>query len=99
MHNNYTYFKNICLYEVLLTMYLKMHYQLFLFTLLFFVAGLIHRFSGDKSNANFFKILGSDDTSLLIGARNIVYNLALPSLEENVDQVRYHFFISFNVSN
>ena len=74
------------------------NYPFFLHTLLSFIAGLIRRFSGDKSNANFFKILGSDDTSLLIGARNIVYNLALPSLEENVDQVRYHFCSSFSDS-
>ena len=59
-----------------------------LLTLLIFIAGLIRRFSRDKSNANFFKILGHDDTSLLIGARNIVYNLSLPSLEENIEQVR-----------
>ena len=58
---------------------------------LVFILGLIHRFSGDKSNANFFKILGSDDTSLLIGARNVVYNISLPSLKENIDQVRYCF--------
>ena len=55
---------------------------------LVFLLGMIHRFSGDKSNANFFKILGSDETSLLIGARNVVYNISLPSLKENIDQVR-----------
>ena len=58
---------------------------------MFLIIGLIHRFSGDKSNANFFKILGSDETSLLIGARNVVYNISLPSLKENIDQVRYCF--------
>ena len=58
-----------------------------------FVSGFIRRFSGDKSNANFFKILGSDEKSLLIGARNVVYNVSLPTLKENIDQVRY-FFVS-----
>ena len=56
-----------------------------------FISGSIRRFSGDKSNANFFKILGNDEKSLLIGARNVVYNVSLPSLEENIDQVRYFF--------
>ena len=56
-----------------------------------FISGFIRRFPGDKSNANFFKILGSDEKSLLIGARNVVYNVSLPSLEENIDQVRYFF--------
>ena len=64
---------------------------------LLFVSGFIRRFSGDKSNANFFKILGNDEKSLLIGARNVVYNVSLPNLEENIDQVRYFFDSLLNI--
>ena len=75
--------------RIMLTIMFKYIHDDIQINFLLFVSGFIRRFSGDKSNANFFKILGSDEKSLLIGARNVVYNVSLPSLEENIDQVRY----------
>ena len=36
---------------------------------------------------SFIKLLRKDGQSLLIGARNVIYNISLPSLQENVEQV------------
>ena len=49
----------------------------------------IKRFLGNHTHTDYFKLLRKDGNSLLIGARNIVYNLTLPSLQENIDQVRF----------
>lgn len=48
----------------------------------------IRRFLGNQTHKDYFKLLRKDGNSLLIGARNIVYNLSLPTLDENVEQVR-----------
>ena len=56
----------------------------------FGLPGLIKRFYGNRTERDYFKLLdvGEDgESSVLIGARNIVYNLSLPDLEENVNQV------------
>ena len=51
------------------------------------ISGFIRRFKNDEMHGNFFKLLGSDETSILVGARNVVYNITLPSLKENINQV------------
>ena len=51
------------------------------------ISGFIRRFKNDEMHGNFFKLLGSDETSILVGARNVVYNITLPSLKENIHQV------------
>ena len=45
-------------------------------------------FLGNQTHKDHFKLLRSDGVSLLIGARNVVYNLSLADLSENIDQVR-----------
>jgi len=47
---------------------------------------VIRRFLGNHTHTDYFKLLRKDGNSLLIGARNIVYNISLPTLEENIDQ-------------
>ena len=44
-------------------------------------------FYGNSSDKNHFKFLQEDDSSVLIGARNVIYNLSLPGLEEFEEQV------------
>ncbi len=44
-------------------------------------------FLGNVTHRDHFKLLQSDGVSLLIGARNVVYNLSLSRLEENRQQV------------
>ena len=44
-------------------------------------------FLGNQTHNDHFKLLQSDGVSLLIGARNVVYNLSLARLEENVESV------------
>lgn len=46
-------------------------------------AGDVHRFSGNTTHSDHFKLLEVDGDSLLVGARNIVYNISLGTLEEN----------------
>jgi len=46
----------------------------------------IETFLGNQTHRDHFKLLRSDGVSLLIGARNVVYNLSLADLKENVDQ-------------
>uniref|UniRef100_T1JEM8 Semaphorin-1A n=1 Tax=Strigamia maritima TaxID=126957 RepID=T1JEM8_STRMM len=43
----------------------------------------VKRFYGNKSHFDFFKLLERDGESLLVGARNIVYNVSLHNLTEN----------------
>ena len=51
-------------------------------------AGSAEKFLGNQTHKDYFKLLSTDGTSLLIGARNVVYNLSLPYLDENPEQVR-----------
>ena len=44
-------------------------------------------FHGNSSHTDHFKLLREDGTSVLVGARNIIYNLSLPALLEYTDQV------------
>ena len=57
---------------------------------LFFVSfpDSAYRFFGNHTHTDYFKLLRKDGQSLLIGARNVIYNISLPYLEENVEQVR-----------
>lgn len=43
----------------------------------------IQKFIGNSSHSDHFKLLESDGNVLLVGARNIVYNLSLSDLQEN----------------
>lgn len=43
-------------------------------------------FPGNKSETDYFRLLQRDGDSLLIGARNIVYNISVLNLEENFSQ-------------
>ena len=52
-----------------------------------FISGLVDQFLGNQTHTDHFKLLKKDGSSLLIGARNVVYNLTLPSLSENTEQV------------
>jgi len=45
----------------------------------------VHTFSGNHTHSDHFKLLREDGNSLLIGARNVIYNLSLSNLEENLD--------------
>ena len=68
-----------------------LHYLCFKVPVFSLITGTIRRFLGNHTHVDYFKLLSKDGNSLLIGARNIVYNLSLPSLEENVDQVYQAF--------
>ncbi len=50
-------------------------------------SGSVHRFLGNTTHKDFFKLLRQDGSSLLIGARNVVYNISLDDLSENEEQV------------
>ena len=54
----------------------------------FFHADTVQSFVGNHTHNDHFKLLQSDGDSLLIGARNVVYNLSIADLEENREQVR-----------
>lgn len=43
----------------------------------------VQRFSGNTTHPDHFKLLHQDGDSMLVGARNIIYNISLASLEEN----------------
>lgn len=49
-------------------------------------AGEVRSFLGNQTHTDHFKLLRQDGDSLLIGARNIVYNISLPDLKENLEQ-------------
>ncbi|CAL4176126.1 unnamed protein product [Meganyctiphanes norvegica] len=46
----------------------------------------VHRFLGNTSHVDFFRLLERDGDSLIVGARNIVYNISIHDLEEYEDQ-------------
>ena len=48
---------------------------------------VVTEFHGNSSHTDHFKLLKEDGTSVLVGARNIIYNLSLPDLQEYSDQV------------
>ncbi|XP_063238903.1 semaphorin-1A-like isoform X10 [Bacillus rossius redtenbacheri] len=49
------------------------------------------RFLGNESHKDHFKLLEKDHSSLLVGARNIVYNISLRDLTEFIDQrIEWH---------
>jgi len=48
--------------------------------------GYVHTFLGNQTHTDHFKLLNQDGSSLLIGARNVVYNISLTDLSENVEQ-------------
>jgi len=66
--------------RLLIYIYINLTYSCFISVL---------RFLGNTTHADYFKLLRVDGDSLLVGARNVVYNVSLHSLEENVDQVKY----------
>ncbi|KAG8198673.1 hypothetical protein JTE90_015501 [Oedothorax gibbosus] len=51
----------------------------------------LQRFLGNESHSDYFKLLEQDADSLLVGARNIVYNISLSTLQE---QKRLEWFSS-----
>ena len=55
---------------------------------IFSESSLVTEFHGNSSHTDHFKLLKEDGTSVLVGARNIIYNLSLPDLQEYTDQVR-----------
>ena len=48
----------------------------------------VRRFLGNQTHQDYFKLLRQDGDTLIIGARNVIYNVSLPDLTENVEQVR-----------
>lgn len=54
----------------------------------FSFADEVRSFLGNQTHKDHFKLLQSDGISLLIGARNVIYNLSIFDLTENIDQVR-----------
>ena len=55
--------------------------------IIFLVSDTAYRFFGNHTHTDYFKLLRKDGQSLLIGARNVIYNISLPYLQENVEQV------------
>merc|ERR1712013_170848 len=47
--------------------------------------GDLRAFLGNQTHSDHFKLLRQDGSSLLIGARNVVYNISLSDLTENTD--------------
>ena len=48
---------------------------------------LFHEFHGNSSHTDHFKLLKEDGSSVLVGARNVIYNLSLPNLLEFTEEV------------
>lgn len=46
----------------------------------------VKTFLGNQTHSDHFKLLRQDGNSLLIGARNVVYNISLQDLTENIEQ-------------
>ena len=46
-----------------------------------------HEFHGNSSHTDHFKLLKEDGSSVLVGARNVIYNLSLPNLLEFTEEV------------
>jgi hypothetical protein len=51
------------------------------------------QFLGNQTHRDYFKLLKQDGLSVLVGARNMVYNLSLPDLIENEQEVISSFVI------
>ena len=51
-------------------------------------SSLVTSFHGNTSVTDHFKLLKEDGSSVLVGARNIIYNLSLPDLQEYTEQVK-----------
>merc|ERR1719474_442493 len=50
----------------------------------------LSEFHGNSSHTDHFKLLKEDGTSVLVGARNVIYNLSLPNLIEYTEEVICH---------
>jgi hypothetical protein len=48
----------------------------------------VPKFLGNRTHRDYFKLLKQDGLSVLVGARNMVYNLTLPHLKENEHEVQ-----------
>ena len=48
---------------------------------------VFHEFHGNSSHTDHFKLLKEDGSSVLVGARNVIYNLSLPNLLEFTEEV------------
>ena len=59
--------------------------------LYFYFVGDVYSFLGNQTHKDHFKLLQMDGSSLLIGARNVIYNLSINDLTENDDQVGTSF--------
>jgi len=46
----------------------------------------LSEFQGNNSHTDHFKLLKEDGTSVLVGARNVIYNLSLPNLIEYTEE-------------
>ncbi|TRY67923.1 hypothetical protein TCAL_15816 [Tigriopus californicus] len=44
------------------------------------------KFLGNQTHKDYFKLLRQDGSTLIIGARNVIYNISLEDLTENVEQ-------------
>lgn len=58
----------------------------------------VYNFLGNQTHKDHFKLLQIDGGSLLIGARNVIYNLSLDNLRENIEQVRKRKSVSLRNS-
>ena len=71
--------------------HIRLHHAIWynFFNVPFFVffTDTAYRFFGNQTHTDYFKLLRKDGQSLLIGARNVIYNISLPYLTENLDQV------------
>ena len=50
---------------------------------------MFHEFYGNSSHTDHFKLLKEDGSSVLVGARNVIYNLSLPNLLEFTEEVSH----------
>ena len=48
---------------------------------------LVEVFQGNRSHTDHFKLLKEDGMSVLVGARNVIYNISLVDLSEHVHEV------------
>ena len=48
---------------------------------------LFREFHGNSTHTDHFKLLKEDGSSVLVGARNVIYNLSLPNLLEFTEEV------------
>ena len=90
--HHYIHFGRICyvmyvfffhLISIVLSDFMTFHKTFFVS-----ISDLADHFLGNSTHVDYFKLLRKDGSSLLIGARNVIYNLSLPDLKENIEQVR-----------